>query len=721
MVHMTCVNKSPTIPECDDSDLEARVEALEECCEEVHTELDNKADADDVNTELESIRAELNTLIAGWHYVGEVEDEESLPTTLTEGEVYYSLEDNGFYVAVSDDPNNGWRFISGVKSAIAPIHLEDGVISHDDSGVTAGTYGDTTNQTPDFGETFKAVSATVDSKGHVTSISEHTVELPDPYDLYDTKCGDIVTIDDAEAARVKSLTVSLSPVQDNKYDSVWTGGAGKNKLAPYMTNSSRNGITYTANEDGTFTANGTATDNSQILSGYFSLPVGTYILSGCPIGGATSGTYYYRVLIYNGSTIVDVATDTGSEATFTVTDASYQLRVFNNIASGYTANNLMFRPMIRLSTESADFEPYSNIVPITGHDSVGANVTGKNLFGFNADDFANGTTYGVAKFVALYVKAGNYVMSSNAPTGNVWFGRRIDGELDGYNSQRVYDGNPIYISMTSDGYLVIGAVSTDIAGALAYENQIERGSTATAYAPYTGTTYETDLEQTVYGGDADVVNGTGTSEWANIASYNGETITEPWLSSMDVYSAGATPTTGAQVVYKLATPTDLTFTPQQVSLNSGTNNVWSDGYTCVEYMKDKGELTDTLAELQDCCQGGALIVHSTAYLHPSEWKHFSPGDYSELDATYDEIKSAWLSGKQVILAPSSDEFSKDSPYVILNLYFGLKDIQEQDDGEVQRTVSFDRTLNTRLDGAEGIYYYTYDDVGTLRYYYQTVE
>ena len=213
MVHMTCVNKSPTIPECDDSDLEARVEALEECCEEVHTELDNKADADEINTELESIRAELNTLIAGWHYVGEVEDEESLPTTLTEGEVYYSLEDNGFYVAVSDDPNNGWRFISGVKSAITPIHLEDGVISHDDSGVTAGTYGDTTNQTPDFGETFKAVSATVDSKGHVTSISEHTVELPDPYDIYDTKCGDIVTIDDAEEARVKSLTVSLSPVQ----------------------------------------------------------------------------------------------------------------------------------------------------------------------------------------------------------------------------------------------------------------------------------------------------------------------------------------------------------------------------------------------------------------------------------------------------------------------------------------------------------------------------
>lgn len=52
-------------------------------------------------------------------------------------------------------------------------------ISHKDSGVTAGSKGDTTNQTPGFGETFKVLSATVDAKGHVTALSEHNVKIPD--------------------------------------------------------------------------------------------------------------------------------------------------------------------------------------------------------------------------------------------------------------------------------------------------------------------------------------------------------------------------------------------------------------------------------------------------------------------------------------------------------------------------------------------------------------
>ena len=33
---------------------------------------------------------------------------------------------------------------------------------------------------------------------------------------------------------------------------------------------------------------------------------------------------------------------------------------------------------------------------------------------------------------------------------------------------------------------------------------------------------------------------------------------------------------GVQLVYELDTPTDLTFTPQSITLNEGTNNVWSE-------------------------------------------------------------------------------------------------------------------------------------------------
>ena len=80
---------------------------------------------------------------------------------------------------------------------------------------------------------------------------------------------------------------------------------------------------------------------------------------------------------------------------------------------------------------------------------------------------------------------------------------------------------------------------------------------------------------TVYGGTDEVVGGVLTDEWAEIPSYNGETITEPWLSSMDEYAPGATPTTGAQVVYKLATPLTYQLTGQEVQMLLGENNVWT--------------------------------------------------------------------------------------------------------------------------------------------------
>lgn len=51
-------------------------------------------------------------------------------------------------------------------------------ISHTNSGATAGNYGDSSAQTPDFGDTFKVPYVGVDAKGHVTTASDHTVTLP---------------------------------------------------------------------------------------------------------------------------------------------------------------------------------------------------------------------------------------------------------------------------------------------------------------------------------------------------------------------------------------------------------------------------------------------------------------------------------------------------------------------------------------------------------------
>lgn len=63
-------------------------------------------------------------------------------------------------------------------SGTSPISVSGTAISHAASGVTAASKGDTTNQTPAFGGTFKALSGTVNATGHLTAFAEHTVTIP---------------------------------------------------------------------------------------------------------------------------------------------------------------------------------------------------------------------------------------------------------------------------------------------------------------------------------------------------------------------------------------------------------------------------------------------------------------------------------------------------------------------------------------------------------------
>lgn len=93
--------------------------------------------------------------------------------------------------------------------------------------------------------------------------------------------------------------------------------------------------------------------------------------------------------------------------------------------------------------------------------------------------------------------------------------------------------------------------------------------------PYNGTTTPISLGQTVYGGELDVTSGILKAR-PYYASYNGEPLVGPWISSLDEYEEGATPTTGAQVVDLGGTETTYQLTPTQVSSILGTNNIWAD-------------------------------------------------------------------------------------------------------------------------------------------------
>lgn len=72
-----------------------------------------------------------------------------------------------------------WSYINGKISGTSPISYSSGAISHANSGVTAASKGDTSNQTPAFGGTFKVPSGTVNATGHLTAFADHTVKIPE--------------------------------------------------------------------------------------------------------------------------------------------------------------------------------------------------------------------------------------------------------------------------------------------------------------------------------------------------------------------------------------------------------------------------------------------------------------------------------------------------------------------------------------------------------------
>ena len=139
----------------------------------------------------------------------------------------------------------------------------------------------------------------------------------------------------------------------------------KNLLPNKWLSATLRGITFTANADGSVTANGTATADAEVSVDF---PVSnlikgeSYILNGCPSGGSVSK---YTVDIFGipwNAADFPLYRDTGDGVAFTVPRnmqaTTFRVRVL--IANGQTVNNLVFYPMIRLASDPDDtYQPYA--------------------------------------------------------------------------------------------------------------------------------------------------------------------------------------------------------------------------------------------------------------------------------------------------------------------------------------------------------------------------
>lgn len=134
---------------------------------------------------------------------------------------------------------------------------------------------------------------------------------------------------------------------------------GKNLIPyPYITKTSTiKGVTFTVNNDGTVNVNGTATDGDALfylVSAYnLSLSEESYF-SGCPAGGSSSS---YLLQAYTSAP--KYYSDTGSGF---LAPANIDVAVVLVVRNGFTANNLVFKPMLNYGSSALPYEPYTQSV-----------------------------------------------------------------------------------------------------------------------------------------------------------------------------------------------------------------------------------------------------------------------------------------------------------------------------------------------------------------------
>lgn len=193
-----------------------------------------------------------------------------------------------------------------------------------------------------------------ETKTHANNtFQKQTLEVPIEM-LYGTK----LTVEDA-----------LQGLNEEKFTYADNGVLGAKNLISIPSSvitQTVNGVTFTVNRDSkgnvlNVTVNGTASAMTLfVLNNNLENVVagGHYILTGCPSGG---GENSYRLELRNTSdNIYSNAIDVGSGSGDIAPTSGFPAKATIRIASGYTANNLVFHPMLRLASDPDDtYVPYA--------------------------------------------------------------------------------------------------------------------------------------------------------------------------------------------------------------------------------------------------------------------------------------------------------------------------------------------------------------------------
>ena len=338
-----------------------------------------------------------------------------------------------------------------------------------------------------------------------------------------TASGRIATFSTNMVEAFKSLVSEITPVQDlHGYSKPWIGG-GKNKAD--------------AN-------NQESTSDKHVRKYVLNLPVGTYTVSA--FCSSTADTDCLVLFIYSDDTnspIQYLRNGNWSQTTINATKAVKQLNIYSS--TGYsTSQNYTLTAINSLQVEQGStataFEPYSNICPISGFSALNVTLADGDMQTVESKTVNFGQTVygGVADVTNGKVNKTHVLTPLN-------------------NKSWVKSGNKFYTTgfdNAPDGALYTGDFACAIGTPVNKEwNALSVG--------------ECCLRSGLY----------SLNKWSFVYCTDAYSTVEKFVSALNA---------DCTITYPLATPTEITTTPENLSALSGqTNNVFSDtnGDTEVEY------------------------------------------------------------------------------------------------------------------------------------------
>ena len=333
-----------------------------------------------------------------------------------------------------------------------------------------------------------------------------------PYGDSKTATGNPISIADAVEAPLADFQLKGETSQQTY--------SGKN-LINLTGVTSPSGVTGTITDGSTIKVTGTTgtnVNNNTVANLSSTIPAGTYTFT---IDHAASHVINFTVNNSDGNVAFRLAPGETS-VTKTLTSASTAGQVFWGLLANTTYNETFKLQLVAGSTPDYNYEPYVGgiaspnpdypqaVQTVTGENVV--KICGKNLWGAEehgsinentGEDVWNADRWRTVGYIPVKSNTA-YTLSSNASVGIWYIFYFYDSGKNFISSAAVYGGSPTRTTPANCEFMrcVVG----DTASTKTTERQLELGSTATAYEPYQGQSYEVNLGKNLFD-EASVMRG----------------------------------------------------------------------------------------------------------------------------------------------------------------------------------------------------------------------